>query len=136
VKDAAVHIGHGILAYDMAPVQDTGLRIIGVYGKNCEDWVLSDLAANLQGITTVAIYDTLGAESMAFILQQTNLSTLFLAPEMLSTLLKQDKHPAVANLVYFDQFNAPSPADQEALQEKGYKVYSLSQVREKGKSEP
>lgn len=47
VKDAAVQIGHGILAYKMAPMQDTGLRIIGVYGKNCEDWVLSDLAANL-----------------------------------------------------------------------------------------
>lgn len=36
-----------MLALNLAPVQETGLKIVGVYGKNCEDWVLSDLAANL-----------------------------------------------------------------------------------------
>lgn len=44
------------------------MKFIAVYGKNSLDWLVSDLAANLYGITTVAIYDTLGADSMRFIL--------------------------------------------------------------------
>jgi len=47
-----------------------------------------------------------------------------------------DKHPAVLNLVYFDQFNKPSQEEQEALALKGYKVYSLSEVIEKGRDSP
>lgn len=65
-------IGSGIESLSLAPPLDSyldkPLRFIGVYGKNSEDWIMSDMAANFFGITTVAIYDTLGAESMAHIL--------------------------------------------------------------------
>jgi long-subunit acyl-CoA synthetase (AMP-forming) len=44
--------------------QHYNIRFIAIFGKNCEDWLFSDLGAQLYGITTVAIYDTLGAESM------------------------------------------------------------------------
>ena len=44
------------------------MRFIAVYGKNSEEWLLTDLAANIYGITTVSIYDTLGADSMKYIL--------------------------------------------------------------------
>lgn len=44
------------------------------------------MAANFYGITSVAIYDTLGAESMSYILSQTGLSTLFLATGMLKNI--------------------------------------------------
>lgn len=68
-------IGSGIQHLDLAPQLDSyldrPLRFVGVYGKNSEDWIMSDMAANFFGITTVAIYDTLGAESMAHILGQT-----------------------------------------------------------------
>lgn len=43
--------------------------MIAIYGKNCEEWLMTDIAANCWGITSVAIYDTLGAESMSFILE-------------------------------------------------------------------
>lgn len=62
------------------------MRFIGIYGKNSEDWIMSDMAANFYGITSVAIYDTLGAESMSYILSQTGLSTLFLATGMLKNI--------------------------------------------------
>lgn len=44
------------------------MKFIAIYGKNSKDWMITDLAANMFGVTSVAIYDTLGAESMRFIL--------------------------------------------------------------------
>lgn len=67
------------------------MQFIAVYGKNSRDWLISDLGANLYGITTVAIYDTLGADSMRFILNQTNLTTIFTSVAMIPNILKQEK---------------------------------------------
>jgi long-subunit acyl-CoA synthetase (AMP-forming) len=38
---------------------------------------MTDMAANLLGITTVPLYETLGNQMMALILEQTEMSTLF-----------------------------------------------------------
>jgi len=66
---------------ELAPVlkeyNEMEIRFVAIYGKNSYEWLLADLACNLKGITTVAIYDTLGADSMRFILDQTNTNTLF-----------------------------------------------------------
>ena len=67
------------------------MRFIAIFGKNCEDWLFSDLGANLYGITTVAIYDTLGADSMYYIIDQTNLSTIFLSPALMPNIIKVNK---------------------------------------------
>ena len=77
-------VGSGINNLELAPVlkeyQNFSMRFVAIYGKNSEDWLFSDLGANLYGVTTVAIYDTLGAESMTYIIDQTNLSTIFISP--------------------------------------------------------
>jgi long-subunit acyl-CoA synthetase (AMP-forming) len=48
--------------------EENNIKLVAIYGKNCEEWLMTDLAANCFGVTTVAIYDTLGADSMNFIL--------------------------------------------------------------------
>ena len=53
------------------------LRVLGITSVNCEEWVTTDLAANLLGITTVPLYETLGATMMQLILEQTQMSTIF-----------------------------------------------------------
>ena len=78
------------------------LRLVSIYGKNCEEWLLTDMAMNIYGITTVAIYDTLGAESMQFIVDQCDLDTLFTSCSMFVNILKQPKLKSVSHLVYFD----------------------------------
>jgi len=39
---------------------DLNLKVIGICSVNREEWLVTDLAANLLGITTVALYETLG----------------------------------------------------------------------------
>jgi len=53
-------------------------KLIGVYAKNCEGWVLTDFACSFSGLVTVTLYDTLGGDSSEFIIQQAELKTIVL----------------------------------------------------------
>lgn len=80
----------GLIHQNLVPEKDgvyfslssyTQYRIIGVYGKNSVDWVLTEQSCNAYGMTLCPIYDTLGADSVEFILQQTEMKTCVCAPE-------------------------------------------------------
>jgi len=65
-------IGEAIQKLGLAPVvneyQNIEMKMISIYGKNTYEWLVVELSCTLRGITTVPIYDTLGAEAMRFIL--------------------------------------------------------------------
>ena len=44
------------------------LKLVGVFSKNREEWLLLEYANVLQGNTMVPLYDTLGLESIPYIL--------------------------------------------------------------------
>lgn len=72
MKNDALVIGEAINRLNLAPTlneyENMEMKFIAIYGKNSYEWLVTDIACNLRGITTVAIYDTLGAEAMRFIL--------------------------------------------------------------------
>ena len=51
------------------PKETTLLRVIGLYSKNRKEWTLIDAAAAYGNITTVPLYDTLGKEYTAHIVE-------------------------------------------------------------------
>lgn len=51
-------------------------KCIGLYMKNCMEWLLSEHAAYSIGGVTVPLYDTLGSNTVYFILQQTETKTV------------------------------------------------------------
>jgi long-subunit acyl-CoA synthetase (AMP-forming) len=52
----------------LSEIEGEEYKMIGIYGKNSEEWMLTDLAGNLFGVTSVAIYDTLGYDSIRYIM--------------------------------------------------------------------
>jgi long-subunit acyl-CoA synthetase (AMP-forming) len=53
----------------------------------CEAWTLSQLALWSQGLTTVTLYETYGAEAIRFILNQTQLDTVITLGSKVQLLL-------------------------------------------------
>ena len=51
-----------------------------MYGPNCLEWALTEQSCNAYGLTLCPIYDTLGADSVEFILQQTQMKTCVCTP--------------------------------------------------------
>lgn len=44
-------------------------RFVALYSKNREEWTITDFGCMLGGITTVTLYDTLGKESIEYIIE-------------------------------------------------------------------
>ncbi|KAI0755282.1 long-chain-fatty-acid-CoA ligase [Daedaleopsis nitida] len=63
------------------------LETVGIWSKNCPNWLLVDLAAQAYAKVTVALYDTLGADSVEFVVNHAELSVVFVAPEHIPFLL-------------------------------------------------
>jgi long-chain acyl-CoA synthetase len=76
---------------NLAPVKEEyekfSIKFVGVYSKNREEYAVLDLSSAIFGYVTVPLYDTLGTEAISYILNQTNLETLFLSEECLSNLM-------------------------------------------------
>lgn len=128
--DLASKLGTGILKQDLAPpvkeYLDYELRFAAIFSKNCEEYVILDMACALYGIVTVPIYDTLGPQAMIFILEQTNLTTIFLSHQSLEVLLKIGKPIGnVKNLVCFDEF---TEEESKKAAEIGWKVLKYSDI--------
>lgn len=62
----------------MPEVEEEGQmwRFMGIYAKNREEWIFTDLAALRQSGTAIAFYDTLGPAAIEFVIKQTRLTTI------------------------------------------------------------
>jgi len=71
VNDNARAIASYLYKHDLAPTvtnEEGTFRFIALYSKNREEWVCTDFGCLISGITTVTLYDTLGQESIDYIL--------------------------------------------------------------------
>jgi long-chain acyl-CoA synthetase len=102
------------MAKDLVPKRDTEdgqIRFMALYAKNREEWVVTDLACILSGVTVVTLYDTLGKDSLEYILDQTYIKTCVLSADKLKNIVelkKEGKLPLLTHVVYFDEVK---PAD-------------------------
>lgn len=81
---------------------------MGIYAKNREEWVVSDLACIFNDITSVPLYDTLGEGEIQYIINQTKIKTLCCTSDkikVLSKLKKNNKVDSLETLIVFDEWN-------------------------------
>ncbi len=86
-------MGSAIITLGLAPrrseYQNYSLKPVGVFSKNREEWVLLDIACVLYGLTLVPLYDTLGLETIAYVIGHANLATVFCSMASLDILLNK-----------------------------------------------
>jgi long-chain acyl-CoA synthetase len=112
---------------------DGTFRFIALYSKNRAEWSISDYGAMLTGIVTVPLYDTLGKEFLDFILNQTQIRTVSLSSDKISSLLSlksQEKLPYLKNLIYFDEC---SQEDKELAASLDVKLICFDEAVKEGK---
>ena len=72
VQDRAERLGSAVRRLGVKPGQ-----AIGIYARNREEWMTTELAMCSQSIVTVAIYDTLGADSISYCINHADIEVLF-----------------------------------------------------------
>ena len=111
------------------------LLTIGIYSRNREEWVITDIACWLMSITSVPLYDTLGEESICWTFEQTQLSTIFLSPEGIIKLLNIAKKGRIPTLKKLVVFGEPSEEDKTMADEIGIEIMTFNELINEGKRE-
>jgi len=88
-------------------VEEDGKKysFIAIYAKNRPEWIVTDIAGMISSVTSVTLYDTLGAESSEYILSQCEITTIFTSGNLVSNVLKLKKDgwaETVVNIVTYD----------------------------------
>ena len=104
--------------------------LIGIFANNCTEWVVSDLGCQMDTITTVTLYATLGPNAFKFICEQTEIKTILVTPDLVKTLCDLKQKFKLDNLTYAILFDLTTNCDSDKvlsqLKEVGFTAYSFT----------
>ena len=104
-------------------------NLIGIFAKNCTEWVISDLGCQMDTITTATLYATMGQEAFKYICEQTKIKTIFVSPDLVDTLCdikKKYKFETLTKAILFDMTtNCDTEKEFSKLSEAGFATYSF-----------
>ncbi|XP_038677467.1 long-chain-fatty-acid--CoA ligase 5 isoform X1 [Scyliorhinus canicula] len=131
VSDRAEYLGSGLLHRGCNSSPD---QYIGVFAQNRPEWIISELACYTYSMAVVPLYDTLGPESIVFIINKAEISTVICDKlNKANTLLENcemNLTPILKTIVLMDPFD-------DALKERGTKcgveVLLLKDVEDLGR---
>ena len=104
--------------------------LIGIFAKNCTEWVVADLGCQMDTITTATLYATLGPNAFKFICEQTQIKTVLVSPDLVKMLCEFKKKFILNNLtnaILFDlTTNCDSDKVLQELEKAGFTAYSFT----------
>lgn len=128
------------------PVEDFKSGVLGFYAKNRIEWTIGEQACARMNIVPIPLYDTLGVESVAYVVDQVLLCTCLCTTEVATNLLQAAEKgtSTLRNIVLMD---AHSETDErlakvraESKKRTGsmneVKIFSWSSVESAGKEKP
>jgi len=81
----------GLERLDLVEKNDEGFLLLGIYMKNCMEWIIAEHGIYALGGTTVPFYDTLGPETVQFMLTHTDMACVVCTREELKRLVEAKK---------------------------------------------
>ena len=121
------------------------INCLAIYAPNSPEWVIADLACQANSLATVALYDTLGPDSVEFILNHTKAPVALAALKHIPTLIKlKSQLPnlnyivSITDLNDFDGVQGQSKLDllNAWANDVGVKLISMKDVENIGASNP
>lgn len=89
--------------FSRGELQGEDLETVGIWSQNRPEWQLVELALHAYNKVGVGLYDTLGKDSVEFIINHAHLSIIFTTVDHIPALLKlAPKVPAMKMIVSFD----------------------------------
>ncbi|KAI8998308.1 hypothetical protein BC832DRAFT_242283 [Gaertneriomyces semiglobifer] len=109
---------------------------VGIFAKNCPEYVITEFGAFRQGGMIVPIYDTLVSDEtvLAYMLNLTECAFVFTTSSQVPALLSVKSQ--VEHLKYIITFDAPSPDQKTAAAAVDVKLLSLVELEEMGAQKP
>ncbi|SOV20760.1 acyl-CoA synthetase, putative [Plasmodium sp. DRC-Itaito] len=105
-------------------MNDGKFKLLGLYGSNSINWLISDLGAMLSGVTTLVMHSKFSTDVIVDILNETQLEWLCLDLDLVEGLLRHiNELPHLKNLIILDTIAKQSMINSN--NEKGKKKSNL-----------
>ena len=105
-------------------------ELVGIFAKNCTEWVVADLGCQMDTITTATLYATLGPNAFKFICEQTQIKTIFVSPDLVKMLCELKQKFNLDKLKYAILFDLTTNCDSDKeiseLEKAGFTAYSFT----------
>lgn len=111
---------------------DRTWEFIGIWAKNRWEWSATHIANMYMTYTTVGFFDSMGFQAVDYILEQTELTTLFCTMEYVKKIVQMKKDGLARSIkaaVCFDAVTAQERADCDA---QGVKLHTYQEVMDAG----
>jgi long-chain acyl-CoA synthetase len=106
--------------------------LVGIFSKNCIEWVITDFGCQMDSITIATLYSTLGQEAFRYICEQTKIKTIFVSPDLVKSLCEYKNKFNLKNLSYAILYDYTTNCDSarllEELKNAGFIAFSFTSI--------
>lgn len=108
------------------------MKVLGIYSKNREEWTMSEIACWYSSTAVISFYDTLGNESIEFMIGQTQLRTICLSNENIEKIINLKKTGKLSTLQFLISFDSLGENVKENGAEIGLEIFTFEELVKKG----
>ena len=107
---------------------------LGIYAQNRAEWVIADLAAQSLNVPSVALYDTLGVETVEFVLGHAEIPVLVTTVDKVSGVLEMSNKVPVKVIITMDSLEGKEGKVLRVwAKEKGVDLFEFGEMEVLGK---
>lgn len=107
-------------------------KFVGIWSKNRWEWLATHIANMYFNHTSIGFFDSMGVQSVDYILKQTELVCMFSSSEYISKVCSMKKEGNAETIKYFVSFDPVTQEDRSACEACGVTIYNFSEVVEIG----
>lgn len=117
----AKNFGSGMISLGVRPRE-----LVGIYSHNRPEWILFEQGAYCFSLVVIALYDSLGPEACAFIIKQTDMSTVIVEDDKKANTLLDKAPRGLRRLITIKPIRS---ATIQRAKNRGVDVHSFDEVR-------
>lgn len=129
VIDRSIDLSCGLIDLGIPPGQKT---FIGIFAKNCPEWIISELAIYNSNCVLIPLYETLGPDSCRFIVNQSEMKIVICDYEnkALCLLSHRSSCPLLKDVIIIDGASSYLKAAGARV---GLSIYSFEEIEKRGR---
>ncbi|CAM9583383.1 unnamed protein product, partial [Ectocarpus sp. 12 AP-2014] len=135
VEERVNNFASGLEQEGLTPPNPDGMKLLALYSRNRPEWIIAEQAAFAHSALTVPLYDTLGPETVEFVITQTSLTTVVCSSvaelRKLVVIADGGRCPSLKTVVVMDGI---SERERSEAVRAGLRVYAFAEVEGIGAS--
>uniref|UniRef100_A0A1B6CV09 Long-chain-fatty-acid--CoA ligase n=1 Tax=Clastoptera arizonana TaxID=38151 RepID=A0A1B6CV09_9HEMI len=122
----ARNFGSGLVSVGLSPNPNT---YVGIYSQNCPEWILVEQGAYCYSMVIVPLYDTLGPDACAFIINQVEISIVICENDAKCNLLLDRAPRCLRKLI---SIHETRPATNQRAKNRGIEILRFEDIERTG----